>query len=72
MQGRSCSDLQKQGICSGGWPSKSQDVAFQGVRPSEVCCACGGGSVHPTPVQMPLQSKAFAPQCLYKIQCEAS
>ncbi|CAK9010740.1 unnamed protein product [Durusdinium trenchii] len=59
MQGRSCSDLQKQGICSGGWPSKSQDVAFQGVRPSEVCCACGGGSVHPTPVQMPLQSKAL-------------
>ncbi|CAK9081369.1 Uncharacterized protein SCF082_LOCUS38735 [Durusdinium trenchii] len=59
MHGRSCADLQKLGICSGAWPKEDQDVAFQGVRPSEACCACGGGSIYPTPVYMPLQSKSL-------------
>lgn len=59
MYGRTCSDLQRLGICSGTWPQKEQDEAFHGLRPSEACCACGGGSIYPTPVQMPLQSKAL-------------
>ena len=59
MQGRTCADLQQDGICSGAWPKTADDVQFQGLRPSEACCACGGGSVYPTPVYMPLQSKSL-------------
>ena len=58
--GRSCSDLKRQGLCSGSWPKAEDDLAFQGIRPSEACCECGGGSVYPTPVYM-----AFAEDALY-------
>lgn len=57
MKGRSCTDLEKQGICNGAWPEK--DLAYQGVKPSEACCACGGGSVYPTPVVMDFADKAL-------------
>ncbi|CAK9096216.1 unnamed protein product [Durusdinium trenchii] len=58
-EGRSCADLESLGICSGTWPNKDQDVAFHGIRPSEACCACGGGSIYPTPVYMPLQFQSL-------------
>ena len=57
MKGRSCTDLEKQGICNGAWPK--EDLAYQGVKPSEACCACGGGSVYPTPVVMDFADKAL-------------
>ncbi|CAJ1350181.1 unnamed protein product [Effrenium voratum] len=51
-QGRTCDDYAS--LCNGSWPSPEVDQAFQGVRPSDACCACGGGNVFPTPVYMPL------------------
>ncbi|CAK9105872.1 unnamed protein product [Durusdinium trenchii] len=64
--GRSCSDYEKQGLCSGEWPKKTLDVAFHGLRPSDACCVCGGGSVEASPSKMPLSGKAlFLGQHIY-------
>ncbi|CAE7805567.1 unnamed protein product [Symbiodinium sp. CCMP2592] len=52
--GRSCEDY--AAVCNGSWPEPSLDVAFGKLRPSEACCACGGGSLYPTPVDLPLSS----------------
>ena len=49
----------KMAFVPGHGPKTADDVQFQGLRPSEACCACGGGSVYPTPVYMPLQSKSL-------------
>ncbi|CAE7600105.1 NEK5 [Symbiodinium sp. CCMP2592] len=59
--GHSCEDY--AAVCNGSWPEPSLDVAFQKLRPSEACCACGGGSLYPTPVDLPLSSAS-----LYKDQ----
>lgn len=55
-----CSDYALRGLCTGSWPNGSLDMPYHGLRPSEACCACGGGSVQPTPAQMP-----FAGQSVY-------
>ena len=34
-------------------------LAASWVRPSEACCACGGGEISPTPVKMPLNTLAI-------------
>ncbi|CAK9001676.1 unnamed protein product [Durusdinium trenchii] len=59
MHGRSCADLKHLHICSGSWPPQDQDLAYHGVRPSEACCACGGGNVYPTPSFMKLTVEAL-------------
>ena len=54
---RTCSDYASLGLCNGSWPSL--DVAYHGLRPSEACCVCGGGSVQPSPTQMALASQSL-------------
>lgn len=50
---RTCYDYSALGLCRDGKVKNSTlDVAFRGVSPSEACCACGGGSVYPTPTRM--------------------
>ena len=55
--GYKCADYAAMKWCNGSWPNISKDQAFQGIRPSEACCACGGGSVFPSPVTIPLASQ---------------
>ncbi|CAE7040625.1 unnamed protein product [Symbiodinium sp. CCMP2592] len=56
-KGRTCADYES--ICDGGWPDLEKDKAFQGLRPSEACCTCGGGSISPTPVSLPLAAEVL-------------
>ena len=56
---RTCADYASQGLCKGSWPNASIDVPYHGLKPSEACCACGGGSVQPTPTQMVLAAKSL-------------
>ena len=56
--GRSCYDY-SQKVCQDGKVNKTLDLPFEGVRPSQACCACGGGSVYSTPIFMPLASASL-------------
>eukprot|EP00439_Symbiodinium_sp_Y106_P075062 s1076_g14.t1 len=48
--GRTCYDYESMGFCHG--------LTFHGLRPSEACCACGGGNVQPTPTSMSFAQQA--------------
>lgn len=50
---RTCSDYASKGLCTGSWPDSKIDLPYHGLRPSEACCVCGGGSIQPTQAQMP-------------------
>ena len=58
-KGLTCQDYEDQGACT-GFIKEGFDQPFQGLSPSEACCACGGGSLRPTPSYMP-----FAEEALY-------
>ena len=49
--GLSCRDYETKGYCP-GYVKSGHDEPFHGVRPSEACCACGGGDVLATPTVM--------------------
>ena len=56
-EGRTCYDY-AQSFCH-GWIDKEYDVPFNGLKPSQACCACGGGSVYTTPTSMPLSERSL-------------
>ncbi|CAE6919223.1 unnamed protein product [Symbiodinium sp. CCMP2456] len=56
--GLTCQDYQDRGFCP-GFTKAGFDQPFQGLSPSEACCACGGGSVRSTPSLMPLAEEAL-------------
>merc|ERR1711869_35050 len=52
--GRSCSDYVKQGLCGPGKAlSALIDRPYQGLKPSDACCSCGGGDITATPFGYP-------------------
>ncbi|CAE7940721.1 unnamed protein product, partial [Symbiodinium necroappetens] len=56
--GLGCRDYESQGFCHGS-VKDGYDEPFHGVRPSEACCVCGGGSVQHTPTSMPFARRAL-------------
>ena len=56
--GLGCRDYASKGFCH-GFVEAGHDEPFHGVRPSEACCVCGGGSVQPTPTSMPFAQKSL-------------
>ena len=38
---------------------KNIDIPFHGLRPSDACCVCGGGSIKAAPTQLPLSGQAL-------------
>ena len=56
--GLTCQDYQDRGFCP-GFTKAGFDQPFQGLSPSEACCACGGGNVRPTPSLMPLAEEVL-------------
>ena len=60
-KGLTCQDYESKGYCRfvGDSVEDGHDQAFHGLRPSEACCACGGGSVQPTPSSMSLARRAL-------------
>jgi len=45
---KTCIDYEIEGRCSNGQPP-IENEPFEGLRPSDACCACGGGQLAPTP-----------------------
>ncbi|CAE6973297.1 unnamed protein product [Symbiodinium sp. CCMP2592] len=57
-RGLTCHDYELKGSCIYGIIEAGEDKPFHGVRPSEACCACGGGSLQATPGYMSFTNKA--------------
>ena len=51
-EGRNCAAYVEEGLCDAGRPPE-KNPAHEGLRPSDACCACGGGQIGKTPWAYP-------------------
>ncbi len=58
--GLTCENYQREGICIDGvMTNTTKDVPFEGLKPSDACCACGGGDTSPTPFEYKLNQQTL-------------